>query len=272
MICRSALTPRLLPGKFLFRRLSRRLLETTTYYDSQSGMHVPVHDETKISVYMNWSNNISIHMYKNQDDAFEVKEEFKTLMSSNISGIFVDSIPKFPRDDRNMTTICDICPPNFSIFARNSLQTILCDYKAPDARETLMRHAENNRKMALAIVVHNNDDGAVEPWEIANEVATLIDTTSAGDFVWIKPSNKSSHDEVDTDDVVRLCEELSYLDVQGPTMKSRLIVDTIGGDNDFVEECMMIGVNKFVVDSVDQVESCVGRVAQDAGKVLVSVG
>lgn len=114
-----------------------------------------------------------------------------------------------------------------------------------------------------------SDDNS-EPWEIANEVATLIDTTSgtAGNFVWIN-LNKGSN--ANADDVLRLCEELSYLDVQGPTMKSRLIVDTIGGDNNFVEECMMIGINKFVVDSVDQVESCVKIVAEEEDKELVAV-
>lgn len=138
----SLLKPHNVLKDYLFKKNSQRFL-TKTYYDSQSGMHVPIHDETKISVYMNWSHKF-IHMYKNQDDAFEVKEELETLMSSSISGVFIDSTPEFPRDNRNMATLCDICPSNFSIFAWNSLQNVLCDYKSPGARETLLRHAAKN--------------------------------------------------------------------------------------------------------------------------------
>jgi hypothetical protein len=77
---------------------------------------------------------------------------------------------------------------------------------------------------------------------------------------------------VDVDDIVQLCEELAYLDVTGPTMKSRLIVDlthitgcmltndgsssnysnsSSGGveeAEELVEECMRMGVNKMCVD------------------------
>lgn len=52
------------------------------------------------------------------------------------------------------------------------------------------------------------------------------------------------------DDVLALCEELVYLDVTGPTMKSRIIVDlTTAADTkqELMEETMSMGINKFVI-------------------------
>ena len=63
---------------------------------------------------------------------------------------------------------------------------------------------------------------------------------------------------IDPDSIVTLCKELSYLDIPGSTMKSRLVVDIdlIFGKNAsgsceeetmVIEECLMMGTNKFVI-------------------------
>mmetsp|Transcript_3439 Transcript_3439/g.6277 ORF Transcript_3439/g.6277 Transcript_3439/m.6277 type:complete len:213 (-) Transcript_3439:2005-2643(-) len=54
-------------------------------------------------------------------------------------------------------------------------------------------------------------------------------------------------DDEDDDALVALCQELAYLDVTGPTMKSRLVVDASSPDQ--VEECLLMGINKFVLSS-----------------------
>ena len=51
------------------------------------------------------------------------------------------------------------------------------------------------------------------------------------------------------DAAIRLCEELVYLDVAGPTIKSRLLLDI--SNPEVVEEAMFSGVNKFVINGGD---------------------
>ena len=49
------------------------------------------------------------------------------------------------------------------------------------------------------------------------------------------------------DELVQLCEELSYLDVPGSTIKSRLMVPTVSGDQ--LEECLQMGITKYIIDA-----------------------
>merc|ERR1719291_707926 len=81
------------------------------------------------------------------------------------------------------------------------------------------------------------------PIEIANRIAVIIDQTKGGEYVYLA----STEDVSDPDYAMQLREELDYLDVEGKTMKSRLMVDYF--DEDFVEETMSSGVNKFVTSS-----------------------
>ena len=73
-------------------------------------------------------------------------------------------------------------------------------------------------------------------------------------------------DENCGDGMVQLCEELSYLDVEGSTIKSRLIVSTM--DDDQVEECLLMGISKyFVGDEMDL--NMLKNIVQDQGKELI---
>ena len=47
---------------------------------------------------------------------------------------------------------------------------------------------------------------------------------------------------------------MSYLDVPGPTIKSRLIVSTLNNDQDVIEECLQIGINKYILDISDDID------------------
>ena len=51
------------------------------------------------------------------------------------------------------------------------------------------------------------------------------------------------------DELVQLCEELSYLDVPGSTIKSRLVVSALSSDQ--LEECLQMGITKYVIDYND---------------------
>ena len=97
---------------------------------------------------------------------------------------------------------------------------------------------------------------------MANVVASLIDytCTGIGSYALLCPNGNVDDD----DDIVEQCGELSYLDVTDPTIKSRLVVSAVGDDE--VEECLGIGVTKYVIaGAVEGLEA----VAGGQGKQLV---
>jgi hypothetical protein len=100
-----------------------------------------------------------------------------------------------------------------------------------------------------------------DPAVVANGVASLIDETGGGDFIWLEP-----REFVDEDQVIRMCEELSYLDVSGPTIKSRLVV-TARTEHE-VEELLSMGVNKFVLGNPVEVD-WLSPIVEAQGKHLV---
>jgi hypothetical protein len=87
-----------------------------------------------------------------------------------------------------------------------------------------------------------------DPISIASGVANIIDATvSKGSSIRNILLDPPLPDDTECcdDELVRLSEELSYLDVTGPTIKSRLIV--AAHSTDCVEECLNIGISKFIV-------------------------
>ena len=185
-----------------------------------------------------------------------------------ISGVILPP-SDFPRDVRNLQTLSNIAPPSFVFFSAlnhanaQSLASVDCvnsilefsEEKSVHLHNRMKQHVEGGIKTMLSIPDSMYDR---EPISIANQVATLIDLTGGVDYVWLSGSS-----DLDADDVVRLCEELAYLDVAGPTIKSRLVVDS--SDAEVVEETMFAGVNKFVIENEDQV-SIVEEVATEQGK------
>lgn len=244
---------------------------TTTYYDSQSGIHVPIHNESDIFVYKHWVNPF-FQLYKSSEDAFEAKEELKEL-STVFDGVFLSSSIVHPRDERNLETLCHIAPnisEGFTLFAPSLRSTdairpnvvVLCNYleTSPDK---LKEYKQNEIKTAICLGEYSDDSS--EPFELANQVANLMDETGAGDYLLVSASSQQ-----DDSYMVQLCEELSYLDVPGPTIKSRLVLDCVPeAKEDLVDEVMMIGVNKFLVTDELQRDCIIQTVAEEQGKKLV---
>jgi len=137
-----------------------------------------------------------------------------------------------------------------------------------------LHFANNNIKTVIQISSFNAGD---DPIMVANGVATLIDETGFGDLVWLRtksslsPSSSSSSlqlslqhqkgDAANSENIIALFEELSYLDLPGQTMKSRLVVDMTSDDFDnsdtdeivdeeILEECLAMGINKFVINEM----------------------
>jgi len=230
-------------------------------------MHVPIHNESEIFVYKHWVNPY-LHLYKNSDDAFEAKEELKAL-STVFDGVFLSTPIMHRRDERNLETLYHIAPSeDFIVFAPPIAQEVdkktsncvfLCNYleTSPDKLQ------EFKQKVLQTVICLNDENNSSEPFELANQIANLMDVSGGGDYVHIASTE-------DDDYVIRLCEELSYLDVPGPTMKSRLILDcSTESSEELVDEVMMMGVNKFVLHQEEQLQDCIQTVAEEQGKQLV---
>lgn len=238
-------------------------------------MHVPIHNENEIHVYKSWINPF-LQLYKNSDDAFEAKEQLEEL-TKEFQGVFLSPPINHPRDERNLETLLNIVPNNegFLVFAPPLQKN---DNVNPNVVVVLSHHDDTladrlneykQHTVPTCITLKNDESGGgSEPFELANQIADVMDESGGGNFVSV--SSLLSQDE---DYVVQLCEELSYLDVPGPTMKSRLILDSSEADaanEDLVDEVMMMGVNKFVV-SDEQQHECIQSVANEQGKQLVTV-
>lgn len=256
-----------------------RPFSTETYYDSQSGLHVPVHNEQEIRVFLNVSHRngdkeafVPHQLYKRSDEAYEVEDKLKDLAKNGIHGVILPKF-QFPRDARNLAALASIAPPNFFLLysqeesqapksneIKESISTILSLGDDDDLQSKLERHVKEGMHTTLS-VTEADYMSDIEAITLANNIATMIDTVGGCDFLWL-----SSKEDSAADKAVEVCEELVYLDVAGPTIKSRLLIESL--NDDVLEDSMFAGVNKFIVDNESDVEA-IEEVASSQGKSLV---
>lgn len=232
------------------------------------------------------------HLYKNQDDSGDMIDKFEVLSGQGIHGVILPPI-QFPRDVRNLKTLITIAPPTFAFLYSCASQDLLPHLADMASLKTADDH-DITSNLSVLLEYRNNDDGTdeemkylhaslaqarqnglhttlsiseavyvcddVQAIKLANAVGTMIDTVQGCDLIWISSQSKSN------DAIVPICEELMYLDVAGPTIKSRLLVDSV--DEDILEEIMFAGVNKFVIKDESQIET-VDNVAVQQGKFIV---
>ena len=287
------------PKKNICRFLS------TTYYDSQSGLHLPVHDETEIRLILDARNHESSQqqpfvphtLSKDRVEAEELSEKLQELALRGIHGVVLPAI-RFPRDVRNLHTFSVIAPSGFVILSESndndssssSSKTNNADdgllkaneLSSPDTifskvvrysnetslREALHRLVDRGLHTTLSLTPDTyNDD--VEPIKLASNIAASIDDHGGCDYIWVaRDHDKGSATTAanSSDTMVEVCEELAYLDVAGATIKSRLLVDAV--NQDVLEDVMFLGVNKYIIEDENQIE-LVESVANDQGKSLL---
>ena len=104
----------------------------STYYDSQSGLHLPVHDEKEIRLFLNVTNGhkedndespvtpfVPHQLNKDRVEADEVSDKLQRFVQQGIRGVILPPI-KFPRDIRNLHTLSAIAPPDFFFLCNSS--------------------------------------------------------------------------------------------------------------------------------------------------------
>jgi len=281
-------------------RRNKRCL-STTYYDSQSGLHIPVHNETEIRLYLDVTDGygdddskrkapfVPQKLNKDRVEADEVSEKLQELVQQGIHGVILPTI-KFPRDIRNLQTLSVIAPPNFVFLlnktrdetnnesnnvddgllnakdhASSTIFSKVLRYRNEDGfRESLKRSVERGLHTTLSVT---KDRYYTEPITLANNIAAMIDANGGCDYIWLSSGEESNEEATAlADTMVEVCEELAYLDVAGATIKSRLIVDSV--NEDMLEDIMFAGINKFVVDHENKTEM-VESVASEQGKILL---
>ena len=258
----------------LVSRPQQRSLSTTNkdnyYYDSQSGKHVPVHDESHVSLFLP------------VDDAVETVTP--SLMTSSVQEGFAGIVLHDPNHDIASATFMESLltalqhpqnanlPKTFQVWVdaatlvketkddklAKQLQQQHFVYRVnvgnPDdkgsAPEEMVARLLVEQQLWSAIVcdVTTRSGGTkTDPLQLASRVASVVDATggSGGDYVYLRGT--------DADDMVRLAEELAYLDVEGPTLKARMVIDVsqLPTQQDMAEvldECLLAGINKYVVD------------------------
>jgi len=150
---------------------------------------------------------------------------------------------------------------------------------AYDIHSAVSNHASNHAsspagtaplQMSIGIFHPSHYD---DPISVASDVATLIDNTMEHDVdisrILLLPGggtrvvvadhkvivvDEDGHDRpndgsvpvVEDDDLIPMCEELSYPDVPGPAIKSRLVVQALG--EDVLMEILTMGITKYAVD------------------------
>uniref|UniRef100_A0A7S2EM21 Uncharacterized protein n=1 Tax=Ditylum brightwellii TaxID=49249 RepID=A0A7S2EM21_9STRA len=267
---------------FIARRRGRPVRQTaasltrfslSTYYDSQSGLHVPIHNEKEIKLFLNKSKEdtsttgsfVPAQLYK-EDASSDMPQRLKSLRAEGIHGVILPSA-KFPRDVRNLQTLSHIAPEEFVFFTPyhsqvksfSSVSTMLALEDNEDMKNTLKPLVAAGSKTTL--LLHEAFYRNQELMHVAGQVARLIDETGGGDTFLITASDK-----IDADDVIQLCEELMYLDVAGPTIKSRIILNST--NEELIDELMLLGVSKFALDEEEDI-SMLEDISKWQGKSLL---
>jgi hypothetical protein len=282
-----------IPLHLLKHRGQRR--STSTYYDSQSGIHVPLHDEKEVRIYLDTTLHaepfLPFQFYKEHHSESDIPDQLKSLQQSGIHGIMLPP-KKFQRDERNVKTLATIIPNGFTIFqstvsnqedepkispsSQHLAKNInsVFDFCMDDAtKQTLLQSLQAKVAQMTPTTIALRDEAIFNenPILVANAVASLIDGSNGGQFLWLSSSvsgsSSSSDGGGDDGQLLQLVEELLYLDLPGPTTKSRLVVH-FNGDKEMTEECMMAGINKFVVSNTNEIEE-IEKIAMDQGKRLL---
>ena len=250
-----------------------RLLSSDSYYDSQSGQHVPIYDESKVFAYLRSSIEYTAAIQGGDATIKELMNAHKTL---GLAG----SVLNFPHKDTNGSESLSLLQKLSNInehlaITRDEKQESNVFIRVSEAHQltatqqlptfnlpsnfNICYEYSDNATRFTAITGHASLRSSIgifdpkyflyrDPISIASGVANIIDATvskgSSISNILLDPPLPDDAECCD-DELVRLSEELSYLDVTGPTIKSRLIV--AAHSMDCVEECLNIGISKFIV-------------------------
>jgi hypothetical protein len=270
-------------------RTSRCLSSTTTYYDSQSGLHLPIHNQQEIRLFLdvNNSSNTSIpfviphQLNKHRDEADEMSDKLKQLVGMGIHGVILPPF-KFPRDYRNFQTLVSVAPPDFYFICSTDDDGAMLkaqDYSSSTNLSKVFQYDDNNNSekddenlshdsfrnsienglhTTLSItkdiyVGDKSGDNAVEPITLANNIASMIDAVGGCNFIWL--SSKTSINDDDNDDECNKEDTTIVSETTPPSSPTTLVADTM---IQICEELIYLDVagatikSRLLVDSLNE--------------------
>ena len=182
----------------------------------------------------------------------------------------LDRMLQLQPSDNNLVCLCDVPTPQQPPIA--SSPRLRPSYTFPlQEASNLSEGAYANvyTPTAISISAPEYFDEVSSPTETANAVASLMDRTAGlGDYILLEPKEGDSDAQQQAEAMLQLCEELSYIDMPGPTMNSRLVLSTrsLHADDSF-EEFLAMGINKYMLvsEQLDWLQSIV----ENEGKELV---
>jgi hypothetical protein len=269
---------------------SKCLSTTTTYYDSQSGLHLPIHNQQEIRLFLdvNYSSNTSIpfeipqQLSKHRDEADEMSDKLKQLTGMGIHGVILPPF-KFPRDYRNFQTLVSIAPPNFYFICSTDDDGAILkaqDYSSSTNLSKVFQYNNNNNSdkddenrshdsfrnsienglhTTLSItkdiyVGDTSGDNVVEPITLANNIASMIDAVGGCNFIWLS-SKISIKDDDDNNDECSKEETTIVSETTIPSSPTTLVADTM---IQICEELIYLDVagatikSRLLVDSLNE--------------------
>ena len=247
------------------RRWISRKNTSNTYYDSQSGQHVPIHNENEVSVYLRGIGDCSTQQVIEMTKQYGCSGSILTLEQE------MNDMPSISSNDNIYLHIKpELYLNNHQLGERKGSYNLCYEYEVgnDDDMMSTIKHMATDIQQDVSIgIFDSNIIMDEDPISVAANIANIIDCTSVSDEnetapyisnILIAPPTTTSTDNNTTttieccpDNLVHLCEELSYLDVPGPTIKSRLIVSTLNNNEEIIEECLQIGINKYILDISD---------------------
>ncbi|KAK1734551.1 hypothetical protein QTG54_014799 [Skeletonema marinoi] len=275
---------------------------TATYYDSQSGQHVAIHDESKITAYLRTkagaasSSFASVlktakeiglagsiialpHQQLQQDvELAGIIQSLDNSSGSSNNDIFLHMQPSQYNDLVASKEKQLLIHPNINLcFEYNNNDG---EYISNNVQSAMTNFEGIQTSIGIFNPTHLLDD---DPMLVAAKVASMIDITSefggtisnilVAPIIDNEDAALGNSGPCCDDELVQLCEELTYLDVPGSTIKSRLVVSALSGDQ--LEECLQMGITKYIIDASDdggRVESRLDMlrdVVEESGKELV---
>lgn len=231
---------------------------------------MPIHDEAKITAYYHPSGRPSATeildhakslglagaLIMSDDDGRKCIEDIK---ASSFGGtVFLSSQLAAEEEEENTQQIgANVC---FDLDAYENANDKVAFEKKMSGIQGIA-----TRQTSIGLFAKKYFSGEVDPVLTASATASLMDNTGGGDYILLSPEVFDSDDSC-ADAMVQLCEELSYLDVEGATIKSRLLVSAMTDDQ--LEECLMMGISKYIVadeTGLDMLRSIV----EEQGKQLI---
>lgn len=227
-----------------------------------------MHNDREVSVYL---DRTTAALW----DAKDLQLEIAAMNALQQAGLYAGVLVSMESKNKLVTQLTEslaATAPDFTLFMASQGRTnvtypintnviTVANYEEDDEEEEdsaekssipeaeLTAYMANGTKTSMGLFpdyyYHTN------PIVVASEIASLLDKTGGPDFLLLVPEDYACFENpVDGGDaMVKLCEELSYLDVAGPTVKSRLVVGACSEEQ--VDECLKVGVNKLILPHDD---------------------